>query len=156
MLEAGQRAPSFSLPDLDGREWRRIGAAQGKPELLIFFETDCPTCVLALPYLNSLAESLGRDGCQVVGISQDAEGPTRHLVQNVPVRFPVVLDRDLSVSRRYDPVAVPTLFLLDGEGRIIETLTGFDKEGLNALAVRMGKALGQATQMIARRYDGAP
>src|SRR5262249_2356934 len=49
------------------------GLKPGKKAVLVFFETDCPTCQLALPYLNALSA----DSAQVIGLSQDDEASTR-------------------------------------------------------------------------------
>jgi len=156
MLQTGDQAPSFSLRMLDGTAWQLGRSGAGKPTLLVFFETDCPTCRLTLPYLNRLADSLGKDALDVIGISQDGERPTRELVERVPVSFPVVIDQGLRVTRLYDPVAVPTLFLLNQEGRILQTQTGFDKEGLNTIAAAISQAVGRGPLVIAERFDGAP
>src|SRR5262249_12148978 len=105
MLQSGGSVSFFSLPQLDGRDWR---LERGIPALLVFFETDCPTCRLTIPYLNRLAQAL-EGKAEIVGISQDGEASTRELVEQAPIKFRVVLDRDLRVSRAYDPQAVPTL-----------------------------------------------
>jgi peroxiredoxin len=49
----------------------------------------------------------------VLGISQDDESATGVVVERLSISFPVLIDNDLRVSRAYDPVAAPTLFLLD-------------------------------------------
>src|SRR5947209_6156948 len=118
----------------------------GKPALLVFFETDCPTCQLALPYLNALAAA----PVQLIGISQDDESATREFVRQLDIKFPVQVDHQLALSRAYDPHSVPTVFMVDGAGQISRTLVGFDKAGLNELAA----ALGQPA--IAPEHDGAP
>jgi peroxiredoxin len=135
MLQAGQRAPNF------GRDH-----ADGQPYLLVFLETDCPTCRLTIPYLNKLANQSAR----VIGISQDSESLTRQFVEQTSILFPVELDRDLRLSRAYDPIAVPALFLVGGDGHIIRSQIGFDKGELNAVAEAMGRA------PVADAYDGAP
>jgi hypothetical protein len=122
------------------------GYQPGKKALLAFFETDCPTCQLALPYLNALAG----DSVQVIGISQDAEKPTQEFVRQMGIRFDVQLDRELELSRAYDPQSVPTLVLLDEAGSVQKTLVGFDKAGLNELAATLGHT------PIAPENDGAP
>jgi hypothetical protein len=49
-------------------------------------------------------------------------------------------------------VAVPTLFLIGSDGRIAQTLTGFDKRALNEIATAMaGKPL-----IVAEPFDRAP
>jgi peroxiredoxin len=152
MLQSGSSAPLFSLPRLDGDDWRLEG---GKPALLVFFETDCPTCRLSIPYLNRLEQALAGKA-EIVGISQDGAVSTRELVAQAPIKFPVVLDRDLSVSREYGPQAVPALFLIDGGGMIARTSVAFDKAGLNAIAAEMCATIGVEPFELAGGHDGAP
>jgi peroxiredoxin len=134
MLETGQTAPSIP------------SCAKGKSALLVFFETDCPTCQLALPYLNAL----NGDSVQVVGISQDSDAATQEFVRQMQIAFPVETDHGLKLSRAYDPQSVPTIFLLDKTGRILRATVGFDKAALNELAAAVGHA------PIAPEHDGAP
>lgn len=118
----------------------------GAQALLVFFETDCPTCQLALPYLNALAQ--GR--AQVIAISQDDETSTNKFVKQMGIHYPVELDHELKLSRAFNPQSVPTFYLLDENCAITQTLVGFHKAGLNQLA----QALGHAP--IAPVNDGAP
>ncbi|HEX5434057.1 MAG TPA: TlpA disulfide reductase family protein, partial [Candidatus Angelobacter sp.] len=118
----------------------------GNKALLVFFETDCPTCQLALPYVNALA----KDRIQVIGISQDDEASTKSFVQQMGIRYPVEVDRGLKLSRTFDPQSVPTFYLLDENGVTTETLVGFDKAGLNKMAQSLGHA------PIAPANDSAP
>jgi peroxiredoxin len=152
MLNVGDKAASFSLPLIDGLDWHFDG---GKTSLLVFLETDCPTCRLTIPYLNLLVEKL-EDEAEIVAISQDGEKETRELVEQMSIKFPVALDRDLTVSHKYDPLAVPTLFLIDSENRIVHTQIGFDKSDLNAIASLMSESAGRGPLIIAEAYDGAP
>jgi thiol-disulfide isomerase/thioredoxin len=134
MIEQGQIAPSG------------LTLEPGKQALLVFFETDCPTCQLALPYLNALAKA----PIQIIGISQDDEDSTREFVRQLNIEFPVQVDQRLRLSRAYDPQSVPTLFLLDSAGQVLRTLVGFDKASLNELAADLGQPA------IAPEHDGAP
>ncbi|MFN7948320.1 MAG: TlpA disulfide reductase family protein [Blastocatellia bacterium] len=152
MLNPGDQAPLFSLPATDG-SFRQL--SHDHPSLLVFFETDCPTCHLTLPYLNRLAAAL-KDKAEIIGLSQDGAAPTRELALHLPVEFPVLLDEGWRVSRQYDPLAVPTLFLIDRSGKIAATMTSFDKAELNAIAAQMCEAAGQEVFTLADRFDGAP
>jgi peroxiredoxin len=118
----------------------------GTRAVLAFFETDCPTCQLGLPYLNALA----KDGVQVIAISQDDEASTKTFVQRMSIGYPVELDPGLKLSRAFDPQSVPTFYLLDENGTVVRSLTGFDKAGLNEIAESLGHA------PIAPQNDGAP
>ncbi len=153
MLEIGDQAPAFSLPRLDGRALR---LDEGKHHLLVFLESDCPTCHLTIPYLNRLAATLGENSTAIIAVSQDSPRQTAELVEQMQIRFPVVTDSDLKVSREYDPVAVPTLFLIDKGGKITRTQTAFDKQELNDIARLMCEAFDLTPVVIAEPYDGAP
>ncbi len=122
------------------------GLRSSKKAVVVIFETDCPTCQLALPYLNALKE----DSIQVIGLSQDDERLTREFVSQLKISYPVELDFGLKISRAYDPQNVPTFYLLDESGHVQRTLVGFDKEGLNDLAAALGHP------PIAPPDDGAP
>lgn len=150
MLHTGDQAPRFFLEQLNGEPLSFD--SEGGSALLVFFETDCPTCRLTIPYLNRLVKSNAR----IIGISQDSEAATRELAEQLPIEFPVVLDRDLNVSRAYDPVAVPTLFLVGGGGKVVATEIGFDKASLNKMARIITEAAGLEPITVAPDFDGAP
>jgi peroxiredoxin len=122
------------------------GLQSGKKAVVVFFETDCPTCQLALPYLNLLRQ----DSVQVIGLSQDDERATREFVSQLKISYSVELDSGLKISRAYDPHNVPMFYLLDESGQVQQTLVGFDKQGLNDLAAAVGQS------PIAPADDGAP
>lgn len=153
MLQPNQQALPFSLSSLDGGERRY---EFGKPALLVFFETDCPTCRLTFPYLNKLAQIIRPDSAEIIGVSQDNEAATREFVRQMNVQFPVLMDADLAVTRQYDPVAVPTLFLVDAAGKIALTEIAFDKAELNAIAAKLCEMTGVEPVVIAEEFDGAP
>ena len=156
MLTPGDSAPDFSLRRLDGTDWRLEDEAARGPLLLTFIETDCPTCRLTVPYLKRLAEVLGPNGHRVVAVSQDGAQETRELVEAYDLSFPVLLDMDLDVSRSYDPLSVPALFLV-GDGRRIElSEVGFHKGDLNSAAEKMLSGFGLPVWTVAELDDGAP
>jgi peroxiredoxin len=156
MLRIGDQAPQFAFLQQEGRSRRYNSAAGNWLTLLIFFETDCPTCLLTLPYLNRLAEAIGQSQAAIIGISQDPESSTLDLIKQMSITFPVVVDHDLSISKLFDPQSVPTLFLLDQGGQVLRSEVGFDKAALNSIAAIMSRSAGDEVVTIAPEYDGAP
>ena len=134
MLDIGQTAPAIPGVDLGN-----------DAALVVFFETDCPTCRLAVPYLNKLAR-----GARVIGISQDDQAATNQFTQQLATAFPVLRDSALALSRRFDLTFVPSLFLIDRNGRVLRSHFGFDKAVLNEIATEM------RCPPIAEDFDGAP
>jgi peroxiredoxin len=153
MLQAGDSAPSITLPFID-QSSRSLTGVAAVPKLLIFFETDCPTCHLTIPYLNRLAREL--PDAHIFGISQDDEARTLDLIAQLAIEFPIAIDGDLQVTRAYDPQAVPTLFLVDAEDKIAFTQIAFDKADLNKIAAMMCEALDKKPIIIAEPFDGNP
>lgn len=153
MREIGEQPAPFSLPGLDGAT---IHCPDGKPTLLFFFETDCPTCRLTLPYLNRLSQYLGSESATIIGISQDDDSATGEFATQAEIDFPIAIDRDLMVSRQFEPTAVPTLFLLDGHGKIVRTQIAFDKSELNIITTDICKAAGKEPFLLAKPFDGNP
>ncbi|MGH9823438.1 MAG: peroxiredoxin family protein [Blastocatellia bacterium] len=155
MLQPGNIAPNFSLLKA-GRKSKDSGSRDRGLTLLVFVETDCPSCRLALPYLNKLNTVLGVENRAVIAVSQDGEDATAELIQKLSLGFPVVVDHDLSISRLFDPQFVPTTFLVDGDGRISRADVGFEKTAINEIAKAMFSASGMASTTVADPYDGAP
>jgi peroxiredoxin len=134
VLDIGQTAPA--IPGLD------LGS---QPALVVFFETDCPTCRLAVPYLNKLAR-----GARVIGISQDDDAATKQFTEQLATAFPVQRDHGLALSQAFDLKFVPSLFLIGPGGRVLRAHFGFDKSGLNQIADQLRCA------PVADEFDGAP
>jgi hypothetical protein len=71
-------------------------------------------------------------------------------VRDLGLTFAVQLDPGLALSRQYNPMTVPALFLVDDDQRVIRGSIGFDKRDLNEIAAAMGAG------EIAPAYDGNP
>ncbi|HEY6392707.1 MAG TPA: TlpA disulfide reductase family protein [Bryobacteraceae bacterium] len=114
--------------------------------LMAFLQTDCPTCRLMAPYLNALFKA----GAPVTGVSQDGEPATQEFVQKMEIGFSVQRDPGFELSRRFNVVTVPTLYVVDEHGRTLRQEPGFDKNALNEIAALFG------CPPVANAYDGAP
>jgi len=136
-LAAGTRAPEFSLPSVDGTI-HRLDHGGAETALLVFFKNTCPTCMLAFPYLQRLYERLEGAPLRFWGISQDGPAETEAFGRQFGATFPLLVDGDgYPVSNAYGLTNVPTLFLLEPEGKISRTSTGFFKTDLEGLAAEL-------------------
>jgi peroxiredoxin len=157
MLSAGDRAPAFQLPDLEGRRHRLEDALAQGPALTVFWKPTCGTCHLAFPYLQRLVEAYPGRGWQLLAVSQDAGGRSGKFAEEHGLTFPVLIEGDgWPVSQQYDPEATPTLFLIGRDGVIEMTSVGFDKADLNEVARRLAEHLGETPRVIAEDNDGNP
>ncbi len=146
MLLAGDQAPPFDLPDLEGERQQ----LDGTPTIAVFWH-------LAFPYLQRLFEAYPGGGWRLLAVSQDREGPSRDFAHTYGLGFPVLIEGEgWPASQLYDPEATPTLFLIGPAGTIEMTSVGFDKEELNEISRRLAATLGETARVIAEENDGNP
>ena len=137
-------APAFTVKGLDNKKdvpFQSI--ATGKPVLLDFWATWCAPCIGAMPELEKLHRQHAAKGFSVVGISID-EDPrkARKFAEQKKLAYPVYLDTARNPAwAAYHVRVIPAMFLIDGEGRVVQqwvgTKTDF-KEVEAAVAKLMG------------------
>jgi cytochrome c biogenesis protein CcmG/thiol:disulfide interchange protein DsbE len=106
-----------------------LAALRGKPALVDFFASWCGPCAEEAPTLRKLSVALG-DKATVVAIDwDDAEGPARAFVRKNGWTFPVLSDASGAVGESYGvDTGLPTSFVLDPEGRIVDAFLGPQSE----------------------------
>ena len=72
MLQAGQAAPDFDLPDADLRKFS-LADLRGKRHVVLYFypKDDTSGCTLEALEFTQLADDFERAGCVVLGVSRD-------------------------------------------------------------------------------------
>lgn len=120
-------APDFTLERLDGSRVT-LSALRGKVVVIDFWATWCPPCRAEMPWLVELAKRLEPRGVVFVAIDEDdppGQVPlVRQFAQEVPglERFAVLGNPDIETL--YGVRSLPTLFVVDREGRIAERFVG--------------------------------
>jgi len=118
------KAPDFILKDLTGRNIP-LSAFKGKVVLLNFWATWCPPCRAEMPSLNKLYHSLNPLGLEVVSVSTDRSlSDIKDFLDRHKVDFPVLFDADRTTSKLYRVFSMPTTFLIDRNGIIVEKFYG--------------------------------
>lgn len=133
MLNAGTQTPAFELADLAGGTASVGSILQKGPALLAFFKSSCPVCQLTFPYLERLAAGAQ---LQVIGISQDDAKTTQAFNQRFGVTFRTLLDESKAgypVSNDFGIATVPSIFLIEQDGTISRSFSGFSKRDLQSI-----------------------
>ena len=86
--------------------------------LIYFWATSCPPCRRDMRELSDLRESLPTLRILAVNMGESAAA-VRDWVRALDLRYYVLLDPSLRVARLYQIRGLPTLFLLNGGGRIL-------------------------------------
>ena len=147
--EAGLRAPSCALaslaPDAAGFLPPRERVFGGRIFLVDFWASWCPTCEHAFPFLDALARAHRARGLEVVAVNLDANPrDALDFLAGRDVAFEVVRDASGDCPRAFGLVGMPSSYLIDADGRVIEVTRGFRKGEAHALRARIESLLGDA------------
>ena len=128
-------APDFQLKDLAGRDLS-LASAKGKVVFLNFWATWCGPCRAEIPSLIEL-QNRYNDRLQIIGLADDDDPDTvKHVVESEGINFPVAMVTD-KVRFDYGGVsALPTVFVIDSEGRIVQKHVGLFNPALYETEVR--------------------
>jgi len=138
-LKVGTFAPYFHLPRLDGRGQCALSDLRGRRVLLVFSSPNCGPCNTLAPELEKfhrangglaeLANSLSSSGAQgegaaaasvqVVMISKGEPRENRAKVKEHRLTFPILLQQQWEISRRYAMFATPIAYLINEAGVIM-------------------------------------
>ena len=100
---------------------------KGKVVLVDFWATWCGPCVAEIPRLKRLYKELHPKGFEIVGVSQDDDkGVLDAFVDENEIPWiqtfePLERGQDHPLASKYGVVQIPTLFLIDREGRLVAT-----------------------------------
>jgi peroxiredoxin len=144
LLDPGARAPGFRLSRLEGGEATLAELAAGGRVLLVFFKVTCPVCQMTMPFLERMH---GSGTLAICAISQNDARDTREFNGSFGVTIPTLLDsedEDFPASNAYGIASVPTMFLVEGDGKISRVTEGWSKLDMEALGAAVGMALFRA------------
>lgn len=119
-------APDFTLPTLDGGEVT-LSSLRGEVVIINLWTSWCPPCREEMPAIEQVYRQYQDKGLEVLAVNstfQDDERAAAAFVQELGLTFPVLLDRDGAVSRRYQLQALPTTFFVDRQGIIRSVVLG--------------------------------
>jgi peroxiredoxin len=141
LQEVGALAPGFRLPRLDGADLSLAEIIAQGPALLAFFKVSCPVCQLTFPFLERLHQA---GALPVFGISQNKPPDTRAFAQRYRTTFPMLLDSEAggyTASNAYGISSVPTMFLIERDGSIAQTILGWNRQEIAALGATAGVSM---------------
>jgi peroxiredoxin/outer membrane lipoprotein-sorting protein len=131
-------APDFELKTLDG-EHVRLSDLRGKPVLLNFWASWCGPCRRELPELADVYDFYKAKGLVVYGINDEGRDAAREFYKKAFLPFPTLDDSSRKVNGLYRVRSIPTIFLIDREGKVVRFLNGGrDKAELKAALSALG------------------
>lgn len=140
-LEAGNTAPSFTLPDQDGKEISLSGFA-GKKVILYFYPAaSTPGCTKQACDFRDNLGSLEKSGYVVLGVSKDSLVKLKKFEDAESLTFPLLSDPELTVHNAYGAYGEKSMYGKTVMGVIRSTFV-IDEQGKIELALYNVKATG--------------
>ena len=101
-LEAGDKAPDFSLEDHTGKTWS-LADLRGKKIVLYFYPTDdTPGCTAQACDFRDSWTHFQKAGYVVLGVSPQGRDSHEKFTNKYDLNFPLLIDEDHAVAEAYD------------------------------------------------------
>jgi peroxiredoxin len=157
-LTAGTAAPDFTLPTMDGKQFRLKDALARGPVLAAFFKISCPVCQFAFPFLERIYRAYGNRKVTVVGISQNEKKDTAAFMKEFGITFPVLLDDTNSypASNAYGLTNVPSLFWIAPDGQIEISSVGWIRNDIDGINQKVSETSSEKPRVIFRPGENVP
>jgi peroxiredoxin len=133
MIQQGDCAPDIEVYSSTGELVSSSRYAAQVPYTVVFFKVTCPTCQLALPFLQRV-ESPER----LLIVSQDPPEPTAQFAAKFNAPLVYHFDRaadNYPASNAYGISYVPSIFRIAADGRVAAIVEGFDKSFFESLGI---------------------
>ena len=134
MLEAGNKAPSFTLTDKDGREVS-LGDFKGKKVVLYFYPRDnTPGCTRQACAFAAAFEDFKKLDVAVIGVSKDSTASHDKFAEKYSLPFVLLSDTEKSAIQSYgvwqekktcgkvSMGVVRTTFIIDENGVVLKVM----------------------------------
>lgn len=130
--EGNTKGPlSFKLKSIDG-ETVNLEDYKGSYLLIDFWASWCPPCKQAIPYIVEFFNKYAGDNFYIIGIGLENENPLFAYAKKENIPY-LVLVGNRDIANYYGIQAIPTLVLLDPEGKIVYKNVGFSEEEMAKL-----------------------
>lgn len=161
VCDFGWRAPAFTLPATDGRQYSLSNLAGDKGMLVMFICNHCPYVLAILDRILRDARDLQALGIGVAAIcANDAATYPADSFQNMATLaqerafpFPYLHDEDQSVARAYDAACTPDFFGFDA-GLGLQYRGRLDASGARPGPATLRRDLFEAMKQVAETGKG--
>ncbi len=146
-LEAGAKAPAFTLPDAEGNKVSLKSFAGRKVVVYFYPRDDTPGCTKEACQFNDALSQFEGLGVPVIGISPDKQASHVKFRDKYGLRFPLLSDPDHGVMEAYGAWGEKTMYGKKTTGVIRSTFL-IDEKGKVARAWYGVKADGHAAKVL--------
>ena len=147
MLPIGTQAPSFALPDQNGRV-HTLEEYRGKKVVLFFYPKDnTPGCTKQACAFGELYPQFTEKGAVVLGVSKDSVASHKKFEEKYGLPFTILSDEGLEAIKAYDVWQEKNMYGKKTMG-VVRTTYLIDENGVIARAFSKVKAGENPQQML--------
>jgi peroxiredoxin len=117
-IELGQTAPDFALTDIDGNTFS-LSDHQDHVVIMDFMATWCPPCVEEMGHLRQIYSNYSASGVVIMSIDVDPS-ETDETIHQFKTNYgdDWIFASGPSVGTTYGVIYIPTMYIIDQQGRI--------------------------------------
>jgi thiol-disulfide isomerase/thioredoxin len=117
-LRDGAAAPVFQLDSASGKPVS-LADYKGQVVMLNFWASWCGPCRKEMPILEQLHKQYRNKGFTLVGVNVEPNSnDAQNWLKATPVTFPILYDRESTVSKLYQVEGMPNTVIVDRKGRV--------------------------------------
>jgi len=130
-------APDFELKTLEGEKIHLADLKQ--PVLLSFWASWCGPCRRELPSIDRLNREFGGKGILILGVNDEGKGTAQRFLTKEGLSLTTLDDSSLKLHRLYRVRSIPSVFLIDAQGKVVKFFKGaHDEKDLRAALKTVG------------------
>jgi thiol-disulfide isomerase/thioredoxin len=116
--------PVLATTDLSGGK-HDLAAYKGQVVLVNFWASWCPPCRMEMPSMQRLMQKTAGKSFVILAVdSGESTDEAEPFLGEIRPNFPILIDPESEIARRWKVYAMPTSFLVDKQGRVRYVLPG--------------------------------
>ena len=116
-------APDFEARTIAG-EKVKLSELQGKVVMLDFWASWCPPCRAELPAVAKIYNEYRDKGLVVYGVNDEGHATARKYLDKAGLTLPTLDDSSEKAHRMYRVSAIPTVFVIGADGKVVKWFRG--------------------------------